>query len=83
MTHTRKEIEDELTELLTSRFSVPAASITPRAHLFDDLGLDSVDLLSAVAIIEERHDLTLGDDELPQLLVFDGLVDHLTKLLDR
>ncbi|MEV5505175.1 acyl carrier protein [Streptomyces orinoci] len=83
MKSTRDTVEHELRTLLTERFAVPAEQITPEAHLFDDLGLDSVDLISAVAILEERHSLTITDENLQDMLVVRGLVDRVTQLLER
>jgi acyl carrier protein len=80
--NTREKIEAEVRDLLTERFAVPGDRITPDAHLFDDLGLDSVDLMSAVAILEERHDLSVSDGDLERMLVVSGVVDRFTALLD-
>lgn len=80
---TRDKVESELRALLTERFEVPAELITPQAHVFGDLGLDSVDLMSAVAIMEERHQLTVSDEDLENLLVIGGIIDHFTELLER
>lgn len=80
---TREKVESELRGLLTERFEVPAELITPQAHVFADLGLDSVDLMSAVAIMEERHQIAVSDKDLENLLVVGGIIDHFTDLLDR
>lgn len=80
---TREKVETELRRLLTERFEVPAELITPQAHVFGDLGLDSVDLMSAVAIMEERHQISVADKDLENLLVVEGIVDHFTELLER
>jgi len=77
--YTREQIEDELRTLRVERFNVPAELITPEAYFFQELGLDSVDLLSAVAILEERHNLAIPDEDLAEMLVFDSAVTHLTK----
>ncbi|SER47903.1 acyl carrier protein [Streptomyces sp. yr375] len=82
MEDTREKIESDVRDLLTERFAVPADRITPDAHLFDDLGLDSVDLMSAVAILEERYDLSVSDGDLQDMLVINGVVDRFTSLLD-
>src|SRR5258707_963627 len=56
---TRDEVAHELQRLLTDRFNVPSEEITPQAHFFDTLGLDSVDLLSALAL--DHAGLKAGD----------------------
>jgi acyl carrier protein len=79
---TRDTVEHELRSLLVERFAVPAEQITPQAHLFDDLGLDSVDLMSAVAILEERHDLSVSDEDLQEMFVVQGVIDRFTRLME-
>ena len=79
---TRDEVAHELQRLLTDRFNVPSEEITPQAHFFDTLGLDSVDLLSAVAILEERYDVSIPDDDLAEMLVVGRCVDRLMKYLE-
>src|SRR6266436_9612083 len=41
-----KEILEALREVLVDRLKVEAEAVTPQANLFDDLGLDSIDLMS-------------------------------------
>lgn len=82
MAMTRNDVEAEVRTLLTERFSVDAGLITPDAHVYDDLGLDSVDLLSAVAILEQRHNLVVENEDLDRVLVVGGLVEHLTAKLE-
>ncbi|MCW7944580.1 hypothetical protein AAW14_21845 [Streptomyces hygroscopicus] len=83
MENTRERVEHEVKDLLTERFNVPEERITPEAHLFDDLGLDSVDLMSAVAVLEERHDLSVSDEHLQDMLVVKGIVDRVTALVEQ
>ena len=52
-----KEILEALREVLVDRLKVEAEAVTPQANLFDDLGLDSIDLMSAVMAIEERFEI--------------------------
>ncbi|MEA2565985.1 MAG: acyl carrier protein, partial [Actinomycetota bacterium] len=59
-----KEILEALREVLVDRLKVEAEAVTPQANLFDDLGLDSIDLMSAVMAIEERFEIEVSDAEL-------------------
>ncbi|ONI92990.1 hypothetical protein ALI22I_00725 [Saccharothrix sp. ALI-22-I] len=77
----RDEVATQLKDLLVERFSVPREKLQPQSHLFDDLGLDSMDLLGAIAILEERYDVEIPDDELTEMLVLDKCVDRITQHL--
>lgn len=53
--------------LMQSEFSIPEPKITMDTLLVEDLGLDSLDLLSASLAIEDRWDIRIPDEELPNL----------------
>jgi acyl carrier protein len=76
---TRDEVAKEFEQLLVEQFSVPREAITPDAHVFDDLGLDSIDLLSAVAVVESQHRIAIPNEDLPQMLVVGACIDKLTE----
>lgn len=78
---TRDEVAKEFEELLVEQFSVPREAVTPSAHLFDDLGLDSIDLLSALSIMEDKYGVSIPDEDLPDMLVVDACVDRITERL--
>jgi acyl carrier protein len=51
--------------------------VTPQANLFDDLGLDSIDLMSAVMAIEERFEIEVSDAELENVTTVGEAVEIL------
>ena len=72
-----KEILDALREVLVDRLKVEAEAVTPQANLFDDLGLDSIDLMSAVMAIEERFVIEVSDAELENVTTVGEAVEIL------
>ena len=58
-----KKILEALREVQVDRLKFEAEAVTPEANLFDDLGLDSIDL-SAVMAIEERFEIEVSVAEL-------------------
>jgi acyl carrier protein len=72
-----KEILDALREVLVDRLKVEAEAVTPQANLFDDLGLDSIDLMSAVMAIEERFEIEVSDAELENVTTVGEAVEIL------
>lgn len=78
---TREDVSKEFVDLLVQEFSVPREAITPTAHMFDDLGLDSIDLLSAVAIVETRHGIAIPDEDLPGMLIVEDCLDKIVEHL--
>jgi len=77
MAGSNQEILDALREVLVDRLKVEPEAVTPTANLFDDLGLDSIDLMSAVMAIEERFEIEVSDAELENVTTVGEAVDLL------
>jgi len=64
---THEQLFEEFSALLQSEFSIPADKITLDARLVDDLGLDSLDLVSASLAIEDRWGIRIEDEDLAEI----------------
>lgn len=71
----RAEIEAELRDILSQTIAGDEADITPTASLVDDLGLDSLDIMEAVIVYEEKHGIEIDDDKLDGVTTFAQFVD--------
>ena len=60
----RQEVFSALKEVLVDRLKVEEGSISEDANLFEDLGLDSIDLTTVVMAVEEKYGIEVSDDEL-------------------
>jgi acyl carrier protein len=54
-------IAEDLTTILTEKFSVPNETIQPEAKLAE-LGLDSLDLIEVLFEVEEKFDIRMPQD---------------------
>ena len=54
---TKEEIIVKATEVLAEEFEIDATEITPEASLKDTLGLDSLDLVDVVVLVERYPEL--------------------------
>ncbi len=68
-----REVDEDLTKL-------DAAGLKGK-HLTDDLGLDSLDLVKLILVLEERFDRKIPDEDFDALGLFE--VDKLAKYLAR
>lgn len=55
----RAEIEDKVREFLIEDLEVEEDVIAPEAKLKDDLGIDSLDFVDIVVIVERKFGLSL------------------------
>lgn len=74
----REDVVTALKEVLVDKLQVDADSVTDEANLFDDLGLDSIDLMTVVMAIEERFDIEVPDDELEDVTTISQAADLLS-----
>lgn len=58
------ELFEALKEVLVSKLKVEPEKVTREADFFEDLGLDSIDLMTAVMAIEEQFGIEVADKEL-------------------
>ncbi|MGH2708152.1 MAG: acyl carrier protein [Actinomycetota bacterium] len=68
---------EALTKVLVERLKVDEEMVRPAANLFDDLGLDSIDLMSAVMAIEEQFEIEVSDAELENVTTVGEAVELL------
>lgn len=74
-----QKIYDALKEVLVSRLRVEEDQIKPDADLFEDLGLDSIDMMTAVMAIEEQFGIEVSDDEVEGVRTLQQAVELLTQ----
>ena len=74
----RDEVVTALKETLVDRLKVDAATITEDANLFEDLGLDSIDLMTVVMAVEEKFAIEVSDEELEDVTTLGQAADLLS-----
>ena len=78
----RDALRQQVKEMLSSglRLEVPAADITNDGPIFGEgLGLDSIDALELVVLVEEKFEVQIADEEVGQraFASVDALVDFI------
>lgn len=74
----KQEIYDALRNVLVGRLKVEPDKVKPEADLFDDLGLDSIDLMTAVMAIEEQFGIEVSDKELENVTTIEQALELLS-----
>lgn len=75
----RDEILSALKDVLVDRLKVDASTITDDANLFEDLGLDSIDLMTVVMAVEEKFAIEVSDEELEDVTTLGQAADLLSQ----
>lgn len=60
----RKEIEEKVREFLIEDLEIEEENIKPEATLKDDLGIDSLDFVDIVVIVEKKFGFKIKPEEM-------------------
>ena len=77
----KDEIFKKVSEYLTQQFKVPPEKINPKAHLFKDLEMDSIDALDWFAAMETEIGLPIIEKELKSIRTVQDVVDYVMRNL--
>ena len=71
------DIAERVAAIVARRLSLPAESIAPDAAVVDQLGADSLDVLSIVGQIEAEFDLAIPTERIVQLHTVNEIAEAL------
>lgn len=74
---TREEIELKVKNFLVEDIEVNEAAITPDANLKDDLGIDSLDFVDIVVIVEKNFGFKIKPEEMAGVQTFSQFCDYI------
>lgn len=78
---TREEIIKQTNEALKKEFEFKDEQLAPTAQLRDDLGLDSLDAVDMVVVLEQKFGVTLRQGyDLRTIVTLNDLYDFIEKL---
>ena len=60
---TKKEVVRLTNEVFEKNFEITPDRLKPEAHIFNDLGLDSLDIVDLVVALQKQFSVTIRDDE--------------------
>ncbi|MCG8430479.1 MAG: acyl carrier protein [Candidatus Omnitrophica bacterium] len=60
---TREEVIRMTNEVFTESFEIEAERLIPEAHIFNDLGLDSLDIVDLVVALQKKFSVSIRNDE--------------------
>ena len=79
---TKEELIEKAKSILAEEFEVGAAEIVPDASLKDTLGLDSLDLVDVVVLVEQNFGITLKGPDFAGVITFADFYEMLWRKLN-
>ena len=77
----KDEVFKKVSEYLIAQFEIPPENINPKAHLFKDLGMDSIDALDWFAAMESEIGLPVIEKEIKMIRTVQDVVDYVVRNL--
>ena len=79
---TIEEIIEKATIVLAEEFEIDSADITPDASLKETLGLDSLDLVDVVVLVEQNFGVTLTGPDFIDIKTFKDFYELLNRKIN-
>ncbi|MGN1220269.1 MAG: acyl carrier protein [Candidatus Cryptobacteroides sp.] len=74
---TRTEIEDKVRNFLIEELEIEPENIFPDAKLKDDMGIDSLDFVDIVVIVEKNFGFKIKAEEMAGVDTFSKFCDYI------
>ena len=71
------EIEIRVRQIVAEQLGVAPDEITPRAHILEDLGADSLDVVELVMALEEEFGLEINDEDAEKLASVKQAIEYI------
>lgn len=73
----RNEIEEKVNAFLIEDLEIEEEKIANDAHLKDDLGIDSLDFVDIVVIVERNFGFKIKPEEMAEVTTLQGFYDYI------
>ena len=74
------ELFDRLANVITDTLKVARERVTPESRFVEDLGADSLDMLSLVMQLEDEFKTTISDEDAKSLKTVGAALEYVEKL---
>jgi len=59
----KQEIIDKINQVFAESFEIEKNKLLPQANIFEDLGLDSLDVVDLVVALQQKFGIKIRDDQ--------------------
>lgn len=75
----RQEIEEKVRAFLIDELEIDEENIFPEAHLKDDMGIDSLDFVDIVVIVEKNFGFKIKPEEMAGVETLSQFCDYIER----
>ncbi len=78
-----QQLKDDIREVIAEIGEIDEIeSISDDTHFINDLGLDSMMLLEVLSTLEQKYNITIPEDQFPNMVTLNQCVQTVQKFLD-
>ncbi|MGV8073912.1 MAG: acyl carrier protein [Syntrophobacteraceae bacterium] len=77
----KSAVESKVKDIITNQLGVEKELVTVEAHVVDDLGADSLDVVELVMALEESFDIEIPDEDAEKIRTVKDILEYLDKAL--
>jgi acyl carrier protein len=74
-------VQSKVVDIIANQLGVDKEIITAEAHVVDDLGADSLDVVELVMALEEAFDIEIPDEDAEKIRTVNDIYQYLAKAL--
>ena len=79
----KQDIVSGVNEVFCDEFELSGEDLVPEAYIFDDLGLDSLDVVDLIVALQKKFGVQVRDDErVREVRTLQDLYDYLARIRD-
>ena len=72
-----ENLQERLFALVANQLGMEREELSPEAHILDDLGADSLDVVELVMTLEESFDIVVPDEDVERLQTLGDVQQYL------
>jgi len=79
----RVEIDQKVKDFLVSEFEIDESAIKPEARLREDIGIDSLDFVDIIVIVDRTFGFRIVPEELKNVVTLEDFCNYIDKKVNK
>lgn len=79
----RKEIDQKVKDFLVEEFEIDVEAIQPKARLREDIGIDSLDFVDIVVLVDREFGFRIIPEELASVVTLQDFCDYIERKVNQ
>lgn len=82
-TNVPNNLEEQVKKIVSEMTGLKPEKIDPEAHLYDDLGVDSLKGIELAVAVQEKFGIRVSDSRIPLINTVKSVVEEVKRLLEK